>query len=717
MVPMPVRDCVRNASIGLVVALFPILVPVVAEAQSSGQPPSITLPTVVVTAQKEPVDVKTIPGSVTAVTEDTLTSAGVRIVSDAAFFAPNTFFTEFTARKGSNPRFRGIGASPGNPAVTTYIDGVPQLNANSSSIELLDVSQIEFVRGPQSPLYGRNALGGIVNVASARPSLSGWTGTVVAPFANAASREVRGSVSGPLSDSVAVSFSLGKQERDGYTTNDITGNDLDFRSGTFGKAQLMWVPWQNWEARVIFSAERDRDGDYALADLGDLRSKPFHVARDYEGYTHRDVKATTVMLRGEGERVTFTSSTGFVSWQTEDATDLDYSPLPLATRNNAEESLQFTQEVRAASPVNAPLQLSDILALKWQSGFMLFTQGYEQLAVNTIAPFVFSPFVGFAVQQYSPDSTLDDLGLGIFGQATFIVDDKLDVTFGARLDHEMKEAVLDNYFVPALATPATFTGDRSYTNVSPQVAVGYRIQPDVMAYGSVSQGYKAGGWNPASPPSAEGYDQETAWHVEGGVKGAFAGGKISASGAVFHISWDDMQLNVPNPLVAGQYYIANVGAARSSGVEFELAAKPHPEVELFGNVGYTHARFGDGSLSSGVDVSDNIIPNMPDYTAAFGARVERPVSDAITLFGRAEAVFYGEMQFDDANTASQEAYSLVNVRGGFRSRYFLAEAWVRNAFDTRYVPVAFPYPGFTASGFIGEMGRPRTFGVSAGVTF
>ena len=154
-----------------------------------------------------------VPGSVTAVTADTLNAAGVRIVSDAALFAPNVFFTEFTARKSSNPRFRGIGASPANPAVRTYIAGVPQLNVNSSSIELLDVSQIEFVRGPQSPLYGRNALGGVINVTSARPSLTGWTGSVVAPFGNVSSREVRAGVSGPLASTLGMSVSIGRNPR------------------------------------------------------------------------------------------------------------------------------------------------------------------------------------------------------------------------------------------------------------------------------------------------------------------------------------------------------------------------------------------------------------------------------------------------------------------------------------------------------------------------
>ena len=527
-------------------ALF-LCAPLAAAAQSQQPPtPRLTLPPVIVTAQKEPTNIRDIPGSVTAVTADTLTDSGVRIVSDAALFAPNTFFTEFTARKASNPRFRGIGASPGNPAVTTYIDGVPQLNANSSSIELMDVDQIEFVRGPQSPLYGRNALGGIISVSSTRPSLSKWSGSIVAPFANQSSREVRGSVTGPLGDSVGITIAAGKQARDGFTVNEVTGNDVDSRSATFGKAQLIWVPAQNWEARVIFSAERDRDGDYALMDLTAARERPFVVQRDFEGYTRRDVRATTVMLRGDGERVSLTSSTGFVSWQTEDATDLDYTPLPLATRNNAEDDVQFTQEIRAASPPNAPVQLSDALTMKWQTGVMLFTQGYEQLAVNTLAPFLLSPQLGIPVQQYSPDASLDDLGMGIFGQAVFTLRDRLDLTFGGRFDHEAKEAVLDSYLVPAIAPATTVRGDESYSNFSPQLAVGYRLQPDVMAYASVSEGFKAGGWNPASPTGNEAYGEEHAWHLESGVKGGFAGGRVAASAAVFYIDWADLQLNVPN---------------------------------------------------------------------------------------------------------------------------------------------------------------------------
>ena len=151
--------------------------------------------------------------------------------------------TSSRARKLSNAFVRGVGSSPANPGVTTYIDGVPQLNANSSNIEFTGVEQVEFVRGPQSALFGRNTLGGVINIASERPSLSDWSGNALRAVRqfrdtrrSAARRRVRSATR------VALGFSAGHSARDGFTVNDITGNDLDSRSATFGKAQLLWTP-------------------------------------------------------------------------------------------------------------------------------------------------------------------------------------------------------------------------------------------------------------------------------------------------------------------------------------------------------------------------------------------------------------------------------------------------------------------------------------------
>jgi len=274
---------------------FSLLV-LLAASDARAQPAiRFTVPPITVTAQKEPADPQTLPVSVTAVTRATLDDDAVRTVSDAAGFAPNTFFNEFSARKLSNARFRGVGASPANPGVTSYIDGVPQLNANSSSVELIDVDQIEFVRGPQSALFGRNALGGIINITSGRPSLTTWTGSLSGPYGNFHGGDLRGAVSGPLAtNKVAVGLGFGYTTRNGFTKNDVTGNDLDSRSALFGKGQILWKPDTRWEARAMFNGERARDGDYALNDLAAVRANPFHASRNVEGFTHRDILAQTV---------------------------------------------------------------------------------------------------------------------------------------------------------------------------------------------------------------------------------------------------------------------------------------------------------------------------------------------------------------------------------------------------------------------------------------
>ena len=118
-----------------------------------------------------------------------------------------------------------------------------------------------------------------------------------------------------------------------------------------------------------------------------------------------------------------------------------------------------------------------------------------------------------------------------------------------------------------------------------------------------------------------------------------------------------------------------------------------------------------------MNVEGNTIPNTPDYTASAGAAVLTHRSGRATILGRADVVFYGAFQYNDANTLGQDAYSLVNLRLGMTGRLLTGEVFVRNAFDTRYIPLAFPYPSFAPSGFIGEMGAPRTAGVSIGVRF
>ena len=697
-------------------------VPVAVVAQQPSQDDQgvvrLRVPPITVTAEKEPEDVQKAPVSVTAVTKNTLDASGARTVSDAAEFAPNTYFHEFGARKLSNPRFRGVGAGPLNPGVTTYIDGVPQLTANTSSTELADVDRIEFVRGPQSALYGRNSLGGVVNIVSTRPSLDRWTGSALAPFGSFGTADVRASVSGPLAGNrLALGISGGYARRDGFTENTVTGSDLDSRSASFTKAQLLWTPSSTWETRFILSSERARDGDYALQDLGSLRAQPFVAARDYEGFTHRDILAPTVIVHRAGRQVDFTSTTGFVSWETSDRTDLDYTPLPLITRANDEESLQFTQEFRAASSRDASMAVAGDVTMRWQAGLFLFTQDYDQNAVNTFSPYVLSEFVPVQTLQRSPTAALDDTGFGVYGRGTFQFGTRFEGTIGLRADRESKSALLETSYEPMIAPPTVVDQEKSFTDVSPQFTAAYHVSPERMIYATVARGFKAGGFNAASPSGGESYDPEHAWNYEVGVKTLLGSSRVSLNGSLFFIDWDDLQVYLPNPLVPAQFFVDNAGAASSKGAEIELNARLLQGCDFFAGFGYTNARFGAGSTSGGLDVTDHRLPNTPDYTANVGGQYSVAFTDAVSGYARAEIVFRGDYFYDDSNAEGQDAYSLSNFRFGARGKRLFAEAWLRNAFDTTYIPTAIAYPGLAPSGYLGEMGAPRTFGVRAGVTF
>lgn len=676
----------------------------------------VRLEEMVVVAAKDPAPAQEVPASVSALGSEALEDAGVRLIGDAAEYAPNLNLVEFTERSLSQPYFRGIGSGPNNPAVTTYMDGVPQLHGYSSNIELLDIRQIEFVRGSQGMLYGRNTVGGVIHVLSRSPNLNTWEGDVEGGYGSYNLWEGRVRVSGPMvHDKLGLSLAGGYASRDGFNDNDITGQDTDSREAVFGKVQLQWLPTDDWSLRFILSMERDRDGDYGLADLDAIREKSHHVQRDLDGYSDRDIFAPTLELEYRGHRVDFISTSGLVRWETNSMTDLDYSPLPLMVRESKLRDLQLTQELRWASAADSPVALADDLELAWQAGTLFFMQQYRETSVNDIAQPI-------PMRQTSPSARLEDTGLGVYAQAKLTAWDVWDLALGLRGDYENKEADLQTFYTPAIAPPTALETDRDFTQGSPQLSLTRRIANGKMVYGTVSRGYRAGGFNPVSPAGSEAYDEETSLNYEIGLKTTWMEEQLTINLAAFHISWDHLQLNLPT----GQtYYIANAGDAESKGFEMELMARPFHEWDIFGSVGYDRARFCDGTTSiftdafgtkAEVDVGGNDLIFTPEFTASAGAQYSLEIRPDVQISVRAEIVGYGSYFYNAANTESQDAYWLTNLRAGVHTTHWFAEAWVKNAFDTEYVPVAFEYPN-GQSGFLGESGAPFTVGLRTGYTF
>jgi iron complex outermembrane receptor protein len=681
--------------------------------------------TIIVTAQKKAEPALSLPLSVTAVTEDSITGANLQGVKQAAVYAPNAFINEFTARALSNPFFRGIGGSPTNPGVSTLIDGIPQLNSYSSNIELVDVSQIEFVRGPEGTLYGRNTAGGLINITS-RSLSERWATQAQGNFGNYSLRDIRASIAGPFFKGRAgINISGGYSARDGYTQNNLTGRDLDSRSAGFGKAQLFFKFNDRLKIRLIVSGEHDNDGDYALGDLGYIRANPNQVSRDFAGYNHRSVGSATLVADYRGSAIDFSSISGGVRWKNHSLTDLDYQTAVLANgglyaiRDDVEQQYQFTQEFRLASNRDKAIRLGKALNVTWQTGVFVFKQNYQQDATNDIS----SAFGFFQRYVTTSSADLDDWGAGIYGQARFTAWKKLDITAGLRFDYEDKRAD------PGSLSESSVNLSGTFSEVSPQFSAAYRFNSNQMAYASVSRGYKAGGFNPAptgipAPAGTESYGAEHTWNYELGHKGKWLNDRLETTGALFYIDWKNLQLNQQIPFSGGQYYIGNAGSANSKGAEVETTYHPFSWWDLFGMAGYTHGRFLGGSsafnanLGANQAVAGNTLPYAPTFTANMGTQISWDPCRCATLYVRIQVAKYGDFQYDASNAMGQTSYQLVNFRGGVRSKHWFAEGWVDNAFGAAYVPIAIPYAQLGApSGYIGESGAPMTFGARAGISY
>ncbi|MFM2179807.1 MAG: hypothetical protein RL015_3905 [Verrucomicrobiota bacterium] len=665
------------------------------------------LPEMVISSQKIGRDLLNAPISATVADQAFLEQAAIRNVQDAAIYAPNTFLNQFSARKLSNPFFRGVAGSPLNPGVTTFFDGVPQLNGNSSSLELLDVEQIDFIRGPQGALFGRNTVGGLINVTSRRPSLDSFGGEIETTFGNYNSYDVRGRVTTPLiQDQLGFSFAGGYNERDGFTDDTVSGTDIDNRSAYFGKAQFLWTPSDELEVRLIIAGESSRDGDYALNNLAALRSNPRQSGRSFLGYVERDVLMPTLQITYHADAFDFTSTTGFVWWETTDFTDVDYNPFNIASRFNTEKMASFTQEFRFSNPASSPVSLSESATLAWQAGLFFFHSDYDQSVYNDVNP-PLSPIP--ATFRSGNTANLTDWGLGLYAQGTLTLWEKLDLTLGVRWDHEDKEADLGSYTVPAFGPPGRRMLENSFSQVTPQASIAYHITPDALAYASFSGGYKAGGFNAIGDPS---YDEETSWNYEIGVKGRILDGDLRFGLAAFYTDWQDLQLN--QLLTPTQFFIANAGDATAMGIELDLAYQVCKNFSLFGSASWQDSEFGSNAIDSGASVANNTLPYAPDYNVTVGTQLDFPVTEQVSLYARADVQFIGTFNYTPQNSFGQDAYTIANFRLGVRGKKWFTEAFVNNAFDTEYIPIAF---GGSAATAFGESGAPATFGVRTGIKF
>lgn len=630
------------------------------------------LGSVVVTATKRSQKAEELNGSITVVDAEKLERSQVRDTNSLGRVLPGVNIGYGSSQLFPTISLRGVTSAQDfyNPALTFYVDGVPQMPVLAMQA-LVDVDRVELLRGPQGTLFGKSAQGGIVNIVTKQPDETpfAWLDTGVASYSG---YHAKGSVGGALiNGQLYGSVTLLTQSQPGNLRNPATGtDDIGGSKSQAGTARLRYAPdGAPWEVNLNLAGECTRAHQDAYLPFDDYRRRTLWSTGDAPDPELRRC-SNSESLSGSYQTDDW-KVTALTSWQR-----LHYSnfyPWDVYVNWQPERWQQTVQEVRLATQGEHR---------RWDAVFGLYHQEISQQRDATFSEYV--PELHNGIGPYSHgDSHLRSLAA--YADGTVHLTSRFNLGAGLRVSRDeatTRFSQTQGYRL-ALGEQPTFSGQGNVqrTHVLGQLSAGYRLRPRWEVYVRVAQGYKPTGFNlaPASIYDAAPFGAEDSLNYEAGTR--YAQGDFSLQAAVFRNETRAMQLYTGT---LGYQIITNAGKAQANGAEFDLRWKFHPSWTLGLDGTVTSARFNKFDYSESVSYTGNRLPFVPQYTA--GLHLQGDLTTAIGLVRPGIDVrWVGTQRFDLANTLMQPAYSTIDLRLGWRPTGHLQfTAYALNATGRRY---------------------------------
>ena len=702
-----------------------------AESGSGGQ-----LEEIVVTARKVAENIQDTPISITAFSAATIDKLGMKDMTDIAMRAPGLNYGNFGDIKLSPTSLRGVVSSSGSagqdPAVGVYVDEVFIGQGADAPLDLYDIERVEILRGPQGTLYGRNTIGGVINLTTKAPT-DEFEGSAEVTYGNYDQVRVGGLLSGPLAgDVLKGKLSFVYDDRDGTSDNvwlDIPVNDLHHWTT---RGQLLFTPTDNVSLTLT--------GDYFKVDQHPLVFESlgynenallpqlldlFGLPRNEHPYDRKvyandessetleawSAAATLKVKFGEAE---LTSITAYRTHEYYSRTDTDRSPIDMAYDGDPEDVNTFSEEVRVAFTTGSFDWLLGAYFFDRSADNLSFIEIGEDLAALFEAPEIAGLLIG-------SDATTDTTSIAGFASGTWRATDKLDFTAGGRYTHEKRSIdYVQTDPLGILGGSFSVKAEDSFSKFTPNASARYKFTPDMMGYATVSQGFKSGGYNDAlGDANGIGYGPETVWNYEVGFKSQW-GGRVVANVALYYMDWKDIQTTVDNPNTpVYDPSILNAGEAHSTGIEAELQAAVTEHLTLGATLAVQDAKYDEGNLPSGEPLDK--IPFAPKYTSDLNAEYRIPVGEGeISLIG--EVLLRGETYLTNDNQPDGKVgdYQLYNARIGWASGdgRWHATLWGKNLTDKTVKQRLFD---LSSQDLVGQkliaLNDPRTYGLTVRLDF
>lgn len=715
---------------------------------------TIVVDHVQVTAIKQGMVLRSEPLSATIIGERMASRQRISALKNMAEIVPNIHIPDYGSRMTSSIYVRGMGARIDQPVIGMTVDNVPLMQKNGYDLELSDIERIEVLRGPQSTLYGRNTMGGVVNIYTLSPFH--YEGARIrASYSSGNTLRLHASFYEQFNEKWATSISAFRTASDGFFPNELTGKDTDWEKLFGGRWKLLYRNGKGLNIENTFSTSTTEQGGYPYAFIGGRSEheegvKVGQIAYNdpcsYDRLTYTD----GLTIQYETERHSLSSITSYQFTDDDMALDNDFTPLDYFTLRQAIKEHVVTEDIifrsRGARRYNYLFGLYGFYrAQKMEAPVLFKPAGINEIIFKAANA---SGRVNLSATEDMPlNSEFDSPAYGFAAyHESSLKFGKWEAKAGLRVEHE--QVSLDTRGVGELKfnvkagpmpfpVPQTATLDteshykKHFTELLPKLSLIYRFDENRNLYASVSRGFKAGGFNTQiysdilkemlqaqamggayEEKDIMSYDPEYSWNYEVGGHFLCADGIVRGDFSLFWIDCRDQQLTVLADASATGRMMTNAGRTRSLGGEFSILVRPHRNLDLNLAYGYTNATFRH-YIDGEADYRGNYVPFAPQHTLSTSIDWTIPTGvkwlGDVILHGGMRGV--GKIYWNEANTVSQPYYTTFNASVRLEHKNYAIDFWGENLADKQFDVFYFESIG---NRFV-QRGRGRVLGITLSI--
>lgn len=664
--------------------------------------------------KKQQIQLKT-PSSITYLGSEQIQLFRLWEINNLSGIAPNFSL----AQSGDNRNvagIRGIVTTSYDQAVATYIDGVAQFNLDTYIPQLNDIESIEILRGPQSTFYGRNSMGGVINITTKKPTNQPSLLADMS-FGNFGQKRMSGQLKAPIiKDKLYISASILHDARNGYYTNDFTLSTYDKQRQTIGALQLKYLMKNNWTIQAdLKNYKALNNGAFPLnGDYSTALDKPYHLSQNQITEMHDQTNNASVVLQHKGKDVNISLQSSYQNnYRYYDNTlDADFSPYEIiGIFNNYGKSYNNVKALTNELKIQSSNQKNKKLA--WTTGFYQFNNSSPTKQATVFgkdAGFIGVPDKNFSIISYNLSKIN---GMAAYAHGTYHFTEKFSIQAGARFDQEQRSLTVKSEYekspYPAFVIVNDTTGKKNFTAFSPKLGINYQLGNQQFIYLTFGRGFRSGGLsNISSDPSQlplSAFLPEFSSMFELGLKGTNKAKTIQYTLAAFYNNVTNIQtpfLILPDAITITK----NAGILKSSGLEWEISAKPSKGLTLQYNGGFTNANYQkfttviNGFQMELNDKKQIFTPNSNQFvTASYQKKIGKN-----ELWTNLQYLFSGKQYFDVTNVIEQKAYGLLHAQAGIKISNINFYVWARNITDKKYFSYAYDFGAV-------HLGNPRTIGI------